>query len=108
MEMVQQRKQGPGGKPQGPSTSRGLTWADLGAMHHADNARVSSLSIICNGEQRGCKRSDDLFQCIYPHFLIKSLATSQCYQVLQMCKERKLTLSMLYKSEIRNVYAIKM
>ena len=51
MEMVQQRKEGPGGKGpgdkgQGPSTSRGFTWADLGAVHE-DNARVSTLLIPC-------------------------------------------------------------
>ena len=40
MEMVHQRKQGPGSKGQGPS--RGFTWADLGA----DNARVSILFVM--------------------------------------------------------------
>ena len=53
MEMVQQRKQGPGGHSHspGPSSSRGFTWADLGAMYHVDNARVSGLLILCNGQQ---------------------------------------------------------
>lgn len=65
MEMVQQRKQGPGGKGQGPSTSRGFTWADLGAMHE-DNARVSTLPITCSGQQQGCKRSETSWLCMYP------------------------------------------
>ena len=39
MEMVQQRKQGV--NSQEASTSRGFTWADLGALHNASDSRVS-------------------------------------------------------------------